>query len=79
MATNNTNGRTHGSTGRRRPKDLTLADLRASAEKLARKAGLPGAAKAFKLLDAGKLDGTILESELEAIRFLARGRELTNA
>ncbi|MBI4602458.1 MAG: hypothetical protein HY721_10915 [Planctomycetes bacterium] len=63
----------------RGPRDLTLDELRESAEELARRAGLSGANEAFGLLDAGKLDGTILETELRAIRFLARDRGLTTA
>lgn len=52
--------------------DLTPDELQAQAEDLAHRAGLPSAKKAFALLDAGKLDGTILESELRTIRFLLR-------
>jgi hypothetical protein len=68
---------------RRRPKrvneDLTLNEVRERAEKLAHEAHLSGADEAFKLLDAGKLDGTLIEAELRAIRFLQEDRQLTTA
>ena len=53
--------------------NLTLADLKARAEAIALRAGLSGASEAFKKLDAGKLDGTLLEMELRMIRFLRKG------
>ena len=46
------------------------AKLKIRAEKLARAAGFRDAEETFRLLDEGKLDGTLLEAELRSIRFL---------
>lgn len=59
--------------------DLTMKELDARAERFAHEAGFPSAEAAFRFLDAGKLEGTLLESELQAIRFLKEGRKLTTA
>lgn len=52
-----------------KPADLSVDDLRKRVERLCREAGLPGADEAYRRLDAGDLDGTILEVELKVLRF----------
>ena len=47
-----------------------VPDLSRQAEKLARAAGIRNAEEAFRLLDEGALDGTLLETKLRSIRFL---------
>ena len=52
------------------------------AEQLASEAGFTGAEEAFRRLDAGELDGTLIEAQLRTLRTLERGyeeRELTTA
>lgn len=50
--------------------ELSLEEIRARADQIAREAGLSGAVEAYRLLDAGELEGTLLEVELEKLRFL---------
>jgi hypothetical protein len=64
---------------RRGAQGLTLKQLDARAERIARAAGLSGAAEAFRRLNAGELDGTLLEMELRMIRFLQNAKDATPA
>lgn len=48
----------------------TIDDLRAEVERLSIEAGLSGSTEAFRLLDQGALNGTLLEMELRMLRFL---------
>ena len=52
---------------------LSLEDLRRRAERVAKSAGFANADEAFHCLDAGKLDGTLLEVELNMTRYLLNG------
>ena len=59
---------------------ITYAELMERAERLAKAAGLRNADEAFRQLDAGLLEGTLLEAELKMLRFLQeapKDRELT--
>jgi hypothetical protein len=50
--------------------NLSLENIQARAEQLAHSVGLPSAQEAFRQLDSGELNGTILEVELKMLRFL---------
>jgi hypothetical protein len=50
--------------------NLSLEELAARAEKIARAAGFRNAEEAFRKLEKGELDGTIVEARLRSIRFL---------
>ncbi len=46
------------------------SDLQQRADEIAHEAGFSDAQEAFRRLDAGELDGTLLEVELKMLRFL---------
>lgn len=53
--------------------ELSAEDIRVQQQRLASAAGVASVDEAYRLLDDGELDGTILASELHMLRFLLEG------